>query len=212
MEGKGFIKIYRKFIKWEWYSNKITKEVFIHLLLKANWKAGKFEGYDIPRGSLVTSRAKLAKELLTSEQQIRTALKHLKSTGEITIKATNKFTIITIVNYEMYQQNNQEENHQPTNNQPTTNHNRRRGRKERSVCGKNNRVVFPTLTDIISYSEYLGISDKGYCEKFYNHYESIGWVDKNGNKIKNWKLKFKYWIEEDKKNKKKENDDKVYFN
>ena len=31
----------------------------------------------------------------------------------------------------------------------------------------------PTLDDIFSYSISKGIEDKNYCEKFYNHYESI---------------------------------------
>lgn len=101
-------------IDWEWYRDQNTKALFIHCLLKANWKDGKFEGHDIPRGSFVTGRKKLAQELGLSEQEIRTALKHLISTNELTIKKTNKFSIISIVNYEMYQQANQQANQQLT--------------------------------------------------------------------------------------------------
>jgi hypothetical protein len=42
----------------------------------------------------------------------------------------------------------------------------------------------------------LGI-DKNYCERFFNHYESIGWVTGTGQKIKNWKLIFKNWVMKD---------------
>lgn len=61
----------------------------------------------------------------------------------------------------------------------------------------------PTLNLIISYGNELGI-DKDYCEKFFNHYEGIGWVNGNGIKIKNWKSIFKSWIKKDneKENKK----------
>lgn len=59
--------------------------------------------------------------------------------------------------------------------------------------------VAPTLADIISYSETLKVNDKEYCEKFYNHYESIGWVNGTGQEIKNWKLVFNNWIKKDKK-------------
>lgn len=58
----------------------------------------------------------------------------------------------------------------------------------------------PTLNDIFSYSVSKGFSDKKYCEKFYNHYESVGWVNGTGREIKNWKLVFNNWIEKDKKN------------
>ena len=108
-------------MNWEWYKDSNTKGVFIHCLLKANWKDGKFEGKVIKRGSFVTGRKKLAEELELSEQQVRTALKHLISTNEITISTTNKYSVITIVNYELYQQVNQQTNQQLTNNQPTTN-------------------------------------------------------------------------------------------
>ena len=119
--NEGWIIIHYKFVDWEWYKDTNTKVVFIHCLLKANWKDGKFKGYDVPRGSFVTGRKELAKELNLTEQQIRTTLEHLKSTNELTIKTTKKFSIITINNYELYQQNNQENNQQVTNNQPTSN-------------------------------------------------------------------------------------------
>ena len=59
--------------------------------------------------------------------------------------------------------------------------------------------VAPTLTDIFTYSNELGIDDEEYCEKFYNHYESIGWVNGAGQEIKNWKLVFNNWLKKDKK-------------
>lgn len=120
-ESGKWIKLHSKILNWEWYKVPNTRDLFIHLLLKANWKDGKFQGYDIPRGSLVTGRKQLAEETGMTEQEVRTALNHLKSTNEITIKATRKFSIITITKYEIYQMNNQVDNHPPTNNQPTTN-------------------------------------------------------------------------------------------
>lgn len=117
----NWVKLFAKFTTWEWYKEQNTKSLFIHCLLKANWKDGKFEGKIIPRGSFVTGRKKLAQELGLSEQEIRTALKHLISTNELTTISTNKYSIITVVNYELYQQVNQQTNQQLTNNQPATN-------------------------------------------------------------------------------------------
>ena len=120
-ESNKWIKLHSKLLNWEWYKNANTMRLFIHLLLNANWKEGKFEGQIVPRGSLITGRKKLAEELNLSEQMIRTSLNNLKSTKEITIITTKKFSIITVVNYELYQQNNQVFNQQITNNQPTDN-------------------------------------------------------------------------------------------
>ena len=118
----GYIKLHRKLTKWEWYHNANTFRVFIHLLLTANYEPRRFEGRTIERGQRVTSISKLSKELKVSVQSIRTALNHLKSTGELTIETTPKYTIITINNYISYQQlTNDLTNDQQTANKRLTN-------------------------------------------------------------------------------------------
>ncbi len=34
----GYIALHRQMLNWEWYKNTNTKVLFIHLLLKANYK------------------------------------------------------------------------------------------------------------------------------------------------------------------------------
>ena len=99
----GFVKIHRKLIQWGWYKNDIIKSLFIHLLLSASFKDTLWEGQTIKRGQLVTSYTNLASDIGHSVQEVRTALRKLKSTGEITVESTNKYTIITVVNWEEYQ-------------------------------------------------------------------------------------------------------------
>ena len=55
MTDNEYIKLNRKIIGWEWYLNINVKTLFIHCLLKANWKDGRFEGKELKRGSFVTS-------------------------------------------------------------------------------------------------------------------------------------------------------------
>lgn len=98
-----YIKLSRKMLEWEWYKNVNTKTLFIHMLLKANWKAGKFEGVIIPRGSFVSSISHLSKETNLTVDQVRTAISHLISTNEITKQTYPKFTVFTLVNWELYQ-------------------------------------------------------------------------------------------------------------
>ena len=125
----GFIKLHRSILDWEWFQDDKTFKVFIYLLLNANWEDSRFRGYDIPKGSLVIGYTSLSKRLGISKQSVRTAISHLKSTGEITHKTTNKFSIVTIVNWEKYQgrveaannQFNTQANTQLTLNQHSTN-------------------------------------------------------------------------------------------
>ena len=129
MTEQGFIKLHRSILGWEWWSDANTTRVFLWLLLNAQWEDSRFRGYEVPRGSLVTSYAKISEALEISVQSARTSLNHLKSTGEITIKSTNKFTVVSIVNWEKFQcfddsgnkQINNQPNKQLTNNQQTTN-------------------------------------------------------------------------------------------
>jgi len=126
----GWIKLHRKFLEWEWYKKSDMVHLFIHLIISANRKPGKWEGINIKKGQLITGRKKLNKETGISEQSIRTCLERMKSTDEIVIKSTNKYSIITICNYDTYQLTEQEINQQSTSNQPATNHKQEYKNKE----------------------------------------------------------------------------------
>lgn len=104
----GWIKLHRSLLDWEWYNDCNVVYTFMHLLLEANWEDKKWRGITIPRGSLVTSVAKLSESLKLTIQQTRTALSKLKSTNNITITTTNGYSLISIVNYGFYQNSNDE--------------------------------------------------------------------------------------------------------
>lgn len=77
--------------------------------------------------------------------------------------------------------------------------NNKKKKNSENEFSQNSDYVAPTLADIFDYSLSKGIDDMDYCEKFYEHYEAIGWVNGSGQKIKNWKLVFNSWIKGDKK-------------
>ena len=104
MLESGYVRLYRSFLAWEWYTDSNTKDLFLHLILTANWEPKKWRGITIERGQRVYSRASLSREMNVSEQSIRTALNHLISTGEVTNQSTPQYSIITIKNYDLYQQ------------------------------------------------------------------------------------------------------------
>lgn len=99
----NYIKIYRSLLDWGWYKDEHTKSLFIHCLLKANWKEAEFKGIPIKRGQFVTSIPTLQVDLGLTSNEVRTAIKHLKSTGEITVRTYNKFSVFTVVKYDLYQ-------------------------------------------------------------------------------------------------------------
>lgn len=118
----GYVKISRKIMKWGWYRDGNTCRLFMHAILKANWKDGEYQGVTIPCGSFASTYQELAQELGLSVKNVRTALEHLKKTGEVAVSRHAKFSVFTVQNYSMYQTCGSQvaENRQSDGIQPAT--------------------------------------------------------------------------------------------
>lgn len=116
---KGYIKIHRKFRDWEWYSEPVVKDVFLHLLITASWEDSRYKGHEIKAGQTIITVSGLASELGVSTRQVRTAIEKLESTGEITRKTTNRFTVVTVENWSLYQADYDDDDKQMTNKRQT---------------------------------------------------------------------------------------------
>lgn len=145
----GYIKIDRKILEWEWYGNVNTKVLFLHCLIKANWKDEEFEGKIIPKGSFATSISRLSEETMLTSQELRTAIFHLKSTGEINVESNNRYSVITVNNYRKYQSTNLNESYHATDKQTEAENVKTESRKgdEDDI----NNTPFPTSGGRITY-------------------------------------------------------------
>ena len=154
--NKGFIQLHRSLLEWEWYDDKNTKILFLHCLLKANYKDKNYRGKTIKRGSFLTGRDVLKNELGLSVQQIRTSLTKLKSTNEITIKSSSQGTIIEVVKYNDYQEiTNKATDEQPTNNQQVTTTN-----KSNNINKRNKGFVLPDWISQDSWDGFVEMRKK----------------------------------------------------
>ena len=195
-ETETFIKLYRKIMEWEWYTDVNTKSVFIHCLLRANWKDTKWRGINIKRGQFITSNQSLAREVGLTVQNVRTAIKRLLLTRELTRSATAKYTVLTVVNYNSYHPANKVANKQLTSNQQTTNkqlttdknNNNNKNNKNISkditkVDPKNKAIQSRNIELIEYFKEKLGTDLDGtgnwrYCTHLYNKLKR-NYPDKN---------------------------------
>lgn len=109
-KNDGWIKIHRKMLDWEWFTDTNTAHFFHFCILNANTEDVNWKGIIIERGAFVSTLANMCKRTGLTIQQTRTAISHLKSTHEITCEATNEYTKITVCNYEKYQINIKENN------------------------------------------------------------------------------------------------------
>ena len=114
--GKGYIKLYRQIQDcWIWFADeKFTKaQAWVDLLLSANHSEKKihFDGelITIQRGQVVTSLRNLSERWHWSINTVKKFFKLLEGDGMLIRKSDNKKTLLTIVNYEVYQHNEREE-------------------------------------------------------------------------------------------------------
>ena len=106
---KGYIKIYRSILDWEWWSDNNVCKLFLYILLSANWKDKRWQGIEVKRGEFVTSIDNLASGTNLTKSQVRTSLNKLQSSGEVIAKSQQgkRYTIIRVCKFEEYQDSNE---------------------------------------------------------------------------------------------------------
>ena len=197
-----YIKLSRKILEWEWWDDINTCRLFIYCLLKANWKDGRFKGMVIPKGSFVSSIPKMSDETSLTIREIRTAISHLKSTGEVTCKSYAKYTVFTVKNYCEYQQSDLQNDRQATDKRhsndmlTTTIEEYKEGKnnKKEDTNVSKKKFVPPTVEEVRAYCQERG--NKVDPQAFVDHYTSNGWMV-GKNKMKNWKAAVRTWVRKD---------------
>ncbi|MBF0229172.1 MAG: hypothetical protein HQK63_06215 [Desulfamplus sp.] len=166
---RGYIKIWRKIEDADIIKNHKLCSFWLWCLVKASHKEKTIMvGYQevvLQAGQFIFGRNKAMQETNLTTQEVRTCLKNLKKQKKITIKPTNKFSIITIMNWDTYQQDNtttNQQSNQPltnkeptTNQQLTTNKNEKNDKNEKNEKNKEkiNKKENPTHAELKAYLE-----------------------------------------------------------
>lgn len=108
MIPSGYIKLHRAALdSWLWTLPAEQLKVALTVLALANWKPGSTVSggvrVDVPRGSVMTSLDALATRAGVSKKTVRTSLSNLERLGFLARTAAQRYTLISIVNYETYQ-------------------------------------------------------------------------------------------------------------
>lgn len=139
----GWLKLYRSILDSAVFQDAEVLKVWIWLLCNV-----AFEQHDticygkvihLKPGQIATGRKKIAQCTDLNETKVYRALTALKSLGNIEIKATNKYSIITVVNWDKYQEENNKRtaNEQQTNSKTTTEEQQDNSKRTQHKNGKN---------------------------------------------------------------------------
>ena len=195
----GFIKLSHKLLDWEWYDNVNVKVLFIHCLLRANYKPGSWHGIHYEAGQFITSLSTLSKETGQTIRMVRDNLDKLILTGELTSTILSKGRLITVNNWSLYQTNDKVSDKEMTStltSNPTSN--TATDKEYKNIRIKDNiRFVPPTVDEVRAYCQEKHYMDRVNPNKFVDFYESKGWMV-GKNKMKDWKAAVRNWASKDK--------------
>lgn len=219
MPEHGYIKLHRQIQDcWIWDSGKFDKRsAWIDLLMLANHRDKKImfdsEYIVITRGQFMTSIRKLSGRWEWSKSAVTAFLNLLEKDSMIKRDSDNRRTLITIINYEVYQgmpdsketvngtQSGTANGTQSgTQNGTTKNIRNKEYIKEKDIPnGISKKKVFtpPTVEEVRAYCQERGNNIDP--QRFVDFYESKGWfVGKN--KMKSWEAAVRNWESRDKQN------------
>lgn len=118
----GWIIVHRKLKKKAWFSDPDYLALWMHLLLSAAWEPREVmmngSVVKLDRGQLIAGRRALSVNSGISESKVYRILKLFEREQQINIHKTNKYSIISITNYDSYQSNGQQSEH-PANSRRT---------------------------------------------------------------------------------------------
>jgi DNA replication protein DnaD len=124
----GWIKLYRKLLESSAWKCTTPEQrcVLVTIMLMANYADNKWlwkgKQFACKKGQFITSLQSLSEKACVSVQSVRSAIYRLKKLEFLTCEPTNTGTLITIVNWDFYQGNDEEPNtppNTPPNKDPT---------------------------------------------------------------------------------------------
>lgn len=135
-----WVKIYDSILDWRWHHKPEYVSFMLHCLLKANPKPTKWETIELEKGQFVTSMKSMCETIGISERTYRTIIKNLTDCGFLTIKTTNKYTVVTVCNYATYQAT-KEDKRQSNDNQKSYDSQSKDNQKTTDIEYKNKRIT-----------------------------------------------------------------------
>lgn len=103
----GWIKLHRSILESAVFDDLEILKIWIWLLCSVSYSSKTFifngSTVSVSAGQVATGRKKIAAQTGMDEARVYRALNVLKKMGKIDIKSTNKYSIISMVNWEKYQ-------------------------------------------------------------------------------------------------------------
>ena len=166
----GYIKLYRKLLDNPIVCKDVeTLGIWIYLLLNATHKKidvlFNSEKTTLEPGQLITGRKTIAAKLRVSESKVERTLKMLKNEHQIEQQTTSKNRLITILNWELYQNSEQQIEQQVNNKRTTSEQQVNTNKNEKNVKNERNNISIAQFEEF--WKAYPKKRNKETCLKWY---------------------------------------------
>lgn len=201
MPNRGWVSFHRKTVDAPFYKDSEAVHLWFHLVLSANHKDNKtMVGQTIvaiPRGSLLTGRKSLSSATGIHESKIQRLLKLFEKNEQIEQQTFTKYRLISITNYNEYQDSEQQVNSSRTATEQqlnTNNNDNNANHVNKDLLPENLKVSMPldfSLNDTnrnwVNDSE-LSNTDKHELLKDFIDYWTL---DESKKTEKGWQMSFR---------------------
>jgi len=151
-ENTGWIKLHRKLLENPLIKEPRLLQVMAYCLLKANHKETKmlWNGQEIilKPGQFITGRTQANNDLGLKSIMFDRKLKILQNRGFLNREVNNRFSIITITNWEKYQNRQEEVNSQMNNKRTTDEQQMNTNKNDKNVKNEKETTTTTTSPDV----------------------------------------------------------------
>jgi len=191
--SEGFIYLHRKLQKNWIYDDAEFLKAWVTFLFSASHTDCKLlvgkRIVELKRGQFVFGRKAFSARIGISENRLRRFVKMLEIEQMIHQQKTNKYSIISITNYDDYQTYNPKTTTKaPTDHQQTTTNN--------NVNNNNNISAAPKLLEVEQYFHDKNCLEL--AEEFFEYWSEREWK-KNGKPLARWRSNAATWIRNNKR-------------
>lgn len=194
---EGWVKLHRSVLTLPVFDEPELLRLWLYLLLKAS-----HQPRDVPvgqtivhlqPGQLITGRKRIAQDLRISETNVRCQLKRLVVHQLVNLKTTNRFSLVTLMNWDFFQSGDQQSDQQNASQMPAKcqqpDHKQECNKKEKKEKNEKKgvpRACFapPTLAEVQSY-----VAERHspvIPQEFIDFYAAKGWMV-GKTPMKDWK-------------------------
>lgn len=201
MNEIGFLRLARKFFHSDLWMQKrefSDAEAWLDMLSRALYEPERKvicngQAVSLQRGELVGSIRFLADRWAWSRGRTERFLNALSQAGRVTFRDDNGtgMRVARLCNWELY---NPPRDKLGTGTGPPLGHPRdniEEGKDGEEVEQRTNPGA-RDLKTVLAYAAVVGCLPVE-AERFWNHFEASGWIDKNGHRIRDWRAKLRVW-------------------